>query len=92
MIQSFSDTETEKLFKTEKSGRFSAILRIALRKLIQLNQAASLDDMKVPQGNRLEALKGDRKGQYSIRITRQWRIVFEWNDHGPSEVGIMDYH
>jgi proteic killer suppression protein len=92
MIQSFADTETEKLFRTEKSRRFGNIARVALRKLIQLNQAAELHDMAVPPGNRLETLKGDLAGFHSIRINEQWRIVFRWSESGPSEVRIVDYH
>ena len=92
MIQSFSCRDTERLFNTEKSRRWSAILRVALRKLIQLNQAGKLSDMAVPPGNRLEALKGDLAGFHSIRINGQWRIIFKWTDAGPFEVAIVDYH
>lgn len=92
MIQSFSCRDTEHLFKTEKSRRWSAILRVALRKLIQLNQAGQLSDMAVPPGNRLEALKGDLAGWHSIRINDQWRIIFKWTESGPAEVAIVDYH
>ena len=76
MIQSFADRDTETLFKTEKSSRFQSASRIALRKLIQLNQANQLADMAVPPGNRLEALRGKLSGYHSIRINQQWRIVF----------------
>ncbi len=65
---------------------------MALRKLRQVGSAESLDDLRVPPGNRLEALKGDRVGQYSIRINDQWRICFVWTDAGPEEVEIVDYH
>jgi len=92
MIQSFADAETEKLFRTEKSRRFNAIVRGALRKLIQLNRAGRLGDMRVPPGNRLEPLKGGREGFHSIRINDQWRIVFRWTESGPADVGIVDYH
>jgi toxin HigB-1 len=92
MIQGFSDRETEKLFLTEKSRRHSAILRVALRKLIQMNRALTLEDLRVPPGNRLEPLKGNLKGFHSIRINDQWRIVFRWTDQGPDEVSIVDYH
>ena len=92
MIQSFADAETEKLFRTEKSRRFNAIVRGALRKLIQLNRAGRLGDMRVPPGNRLEQLKGAREGFHSIRINDQWRIVFRWTESGPADVGIVDYH
>ena len=92
MIQSFADAETERLFHTEKSRRFNAIKRVALRKLIQMNRAHVLQDLAVPPGNRLEALKGDRAGYHSIRINQQWRIIFKWTDHGPDKVSIVDYH
>ena len=92
MIQSFQDSETEKLFRDEKSRRFNAIARVALRKLIQLNQAGDLHDMEVPPGNRLKALKGDLKAFHSIRINDQWRIIFRWTESGPAEVAIVDYH
>jgi len=92
MIQSFADRDTEQLFRDERNSRFNAIARSALRKLIQLNRAGRLTDMAVPPGNRLEALKGDLAGCYSIRINDQWRIVFQWTDSGPSEVRIADYH
>lgn len=92
MIQGFGDRETEKLFLTEKSRPYSAMLRVALRKLIQMNRALTLDDLSVPPGNRLEPLKGNLKGFHSIRINDQWRIVFRWTDQGPDEVSIVDYH
>jgi proteic killer suppression protein len=92
MIQGFSDRETEKLFLTEKSRRHAAILRVALRKLIQMNRALTLEDLRVPPENRLEPLKGNMKGFHSIRINEQWRIVFRWTDQGPDEVSIVDYH
>lgn len=92
MIQSFSDRDTEELFRTEANRRFHAIARVALRKLIQMNQAGSLDDLKVPPGNRLEALKGNLAGFHSIRVNDQWRIVFRWTNAGPADVAIVDYH
>ncbi len=92
MIQSFADTETERLFLTEKSRRFNAIKRVTLRKLIQMNRARVLQDLAVPPGNRLELLKGNLAGYHSIRINQQWRITFQWTDHGPSDVSIVDYH
>lgn len=92
MIQSFADRETERLFEEESSWRHAAIARVALRKLIQLNQAEVLGDLKVPPGNRLELLKGDRAGFHSIRINDQWRVVFRWTGAGPAEVAIIDYH
>ena len=92
MIQSFADRETANLFNNGKSRTYAPILRVALRKLIQLNQAQVLTDLAVPPGNRLEALKGNLAGYYSIRINQQWRIVFRWTSNGPAEVGIRDYH
>ncbi len=92
MIQSFACRDTEHLFATEKSRRWSGLVRVALRKLIQLNQAGKLSDMAVPPGNRLEALKGNLSGFHSIRINDQWRIIFKWTDSGPAEVAIVDYH
>jgi proteic killer suppression protein len=93
MIRGFRDRETEKVFH----GRFSRklphdIQRIAERKLILLHTSATLADLRVPPSNRLEALKGKRKGQYSIRINDQWRICFEWREDGVYEVEIADYH
>ena len=92
MIESFSDRDTEDLFRTETNRRFASISRVALRKLIQMNQAGSLDDLKVPPGNRLEALKGRLAGFHSIRVNDQWRIVFRWTIAGPAGVAIVDYH
>ena len=92
MIQSFADKDTEELFKSESNRRFAAISRVALRKLIQMNQADTLRDLAVPPGNRLEALKGRLSGFHSIRINDQWRIVFRWTDFGPERVAIVDYH
>lgn len=92
MIQSFANRDTEELFYTEKSRYFAAISRVALRKLIQMNQARTLGDLAVPPGNRLEALKGDLSGFHSIRINDRWRIVFRWTDSGPAQVAIVDYH
>jgi proteic killer suppression protein len=92
MIQSFSDRDTEELFQTESNRRFAAITRVALRKLIQMNQAGRLDDLSVPPGNRLELLKGRLAGFHSIRVNDQWRIIFRWTTPGPSDVAIVDYH
>ncbi|MEN9841830.1 MAG: hypothetical protein RL376_1630 [Verrucomicrobiota bacterium] len=92
MIQSFANAETEELFHEEKNRRFSAIARVALRKLYQLNRAPRLTDLAVPPGNHLEALKGDLAGFHSIRINDQWRITFRWTEAGPAEVAIVDYH
>jgi proteic killer suppression protein len=92
MIQSFADRDTEQLFQEEKNRRFTAIARVALRKLFQMNRAGALQDLAVPPGNRLESLKGDWSGFNSIRINDQWRLVFRWTEKGPAEVAIVDYH
>ena len=92
MIQSFADRDTEELFYSEDNRRFAAIARVALRKLIQINQARRLGDLAVPPGNRLESLRGNLSGLHSIRINDQWRIVFRWTDSGPERVSIVDYH
>ncbi|MXN63276.1 type II toxin-antitoxin system RelE/ParE family toxin [Rhizobiales bacterium] len=93
MIQSFADPETKLIWLGRRSRKLPPdIQSVALRKLRLLNQARVLQDMRVPPGNRLEALKGGRKGQHSIRINDQWRICFEWQDGGPSNVEIVDYH
>ena len=91
MIRSFADKDTKRLFNDERVRRFAAFERQARRKLLLLDAAASLDDLRIPPGNRLEALAGDRKGQHSIRINDQWRICFRWND-GAHDVEIVDYH
>ena len=92
MIQSFADKDTEKLARMKWVARFHQFERIALRKLTQLDIAENLNDLKIPPGNRLELLKGDRVGQYSIRINDQYRICFTWSDKGPVNVEICDYH
>ena len=92
MIQSFADADPERLFLAESNRRFASIARVALRKLIQMNRARSLQDLAVPPGNRLEALKGNLAGFHSIRVNDQWRIVFRWTEAGPTEVAITDYH
>ena len=92
MIQSFRDKNTEALFHDEVVPRFGNIERIARRKLLYLSQARVLGDLRIPPGNRLEALKGDRKGQHSIRINDQWRICFLWRETGAEQVEIVDYH
>jgi proteic killer suppression protein len=93
MIRSFADRATERLFARERVKSIDPrIQRVALRKLVQLHAAMSIDGLRVPPGNRLEALKGDRKGQHSIRINDQWRICFRWTDAGPEDVTIVDYH
>ena len=92
MILSFADRDTQELFEKEHNRRFSAISRVALRKLIQMNQARLLSDLRKPPGNRLEALSGRLAGFHSIRVNEQWRIVFQWTDSGPDKVAIVDYH
>lgn len=93
MIRSFACRETERLFNDEVARRIPAnIQRVARRKLLMLNQARRVDDLRSPPGNRLEALKGGRKGQYSIRINDQWRICFRWHEGDAFEVEIVDYH
>ena len=92
MIRSFKCSDTEDLSKGNRVKRFAGIATIARRKLRQLQIAGNLNDLRVPPGNRLEALKGDRTGQYSIRISRQWRICFRWTDAGAEDVEIIDYH
>ena len=92
MIRSFRDSRTEFLFNDQDVPRFRAIEQVARRKLLYLHQAHRLDELKVPPGNRLEALKGHRKGQHSIRINDQWRICFRWKDGEVFDVEIVDYH
>lgn len=92
MIRSFGDKKTERLWRRERvRATDPRIHRVALRKLRQVGSAEVLEDLRVPPGNRLEALKGDRAGQHSIRINDQWRICFMWTDAGPEEVQIVDY-
>lgn len=93
VIRTFADRDAERLFQRRRVKRLGPnIQRAALRKFAMLDAAITLDDLKVPPGNRLEALKGDRKGQHSIRINDQWRIVFKWHDGGADDVAIVDYH
>jgi proteic killer suppression protein len=92
VIKSFKCKNTEKLFNDFDVKRFRAISRTARIKLEILNAVVSLDALKVPPGNRLEALRGNRKGQYSIRINSQWRICFTWKDGNTHDVEIVDYH
>jgi toxin HigB-1 len=92
MIQSFKDRHTEALFNRQFVKRFTGIERQALKRLRLLHRAESLAVLAGFPGNRLEALKGDRAGQHSIRINDQWRICFVWTDHGPIDVEIVDYH
>ncbi|MDP2288162.1 MAG: type II toxin-antitoxin system RelE/ParE family toxin [Actinomycetota bacterium] len=92
MIVSFADKETERLAAGQRVRQFTSFESIARRKLRQLDVAGRLEDLKVPPGNRLEALKGRRKGQMSIRINDQWRVCFRWTAAGPADVEIVDYH
>ena len=92
MIRSFRDAKTEKLFSDQDVPKFRSIERVARRKLLYLHRARNIEDLRVPPGNRLEALKGDRRGQYSIRINDQWRICFFWKDGDALDVEITDYH
>ncbi len=92
MIISFADKDTERLAQREFVRRFHSFERIALRKLTQLDVAMTLEDLRVPPGNRLEKLRGNREGQYSIRINDQYSICFFWTIKGPEEVEICDYH
>ena len=93
MIRSFRDDQAARLFQRERVKRIGPdVQRVALRKLVMLNAAESLDDLRVPPGNRLEKLAGDREGQYSIRINDQWRICFRWVGGNAHDVEITDYH
>jgi proteic killer suppression protein len=92
VIKTFRCSDTEALSKGNPVKRFSNLAAVARRKLRQLEIAGRLDDLRVPPGNRLEALKGDRKGQYSIRINDQFRICFRWTDSGVEDVEIVEYH
>jgi toxin HigB-1 len=93
MIRGFADPEAEHIWNGFFSRRLpSDIQAVALRKLRMLNQAKALSDLQVPPGNRLEALRGNLAGRYSIRIDDQWRICFKWSTGGPSDVEIVDYH
>ena len=93
MIKSFHDKETERIFSRHFSRRFPRNLhRVAWRKLAVLDAAERLEDLRVPPGNRLEKLSGDREGQYSIRINDQWRVCFRWSEGDAYDVEITDYH
>ena len=93
MIRSFRDRETERIFQRVRSGKLpSDIQQVAVRKLRMLNRSVTLADLRVPPANRLEKLRGDRAGQYSIRINDQWRICFTWRNGDAYNVEIVDYH
>ena len=93
MIHTFPDRDTERLFTRERVRRYPADLqRTMLRKLVAVDAAEQLDDLRVPPGNRLEKLRGNRAGQHSIRVNEQWRICFRWKDGNAYEVEIVDYH
>jgi proteic killer suppression protein len=92
MIKSFANKDTQALFEGSSPRRFRAIQEVAERKLTQLDAAATLDFLRAPPGNRLEALKGDRKGQYSIQVNEQWRVCFKFRNGDVFDVEIVDYH
>ncbi|MDQ2796547.1 MAG: type II toxin-antitoxin system RelE/ParE family toxin [Actinomycetota bacterium] len=93
MLRSFADKDTERVWRRERSRRLdSATQRSALRKLLILDAADTLDDARIPPSNRLEKLRGDRAGQHSVRVNQQWRICFRWTAAGPKDLEIVDYH
>jgi len=92
VIQSFADRTTQQFWNGRSIARFTAFAKVADRKLAQLDAAEQLEDLRIPPGNRLEALAGNRKGQHSIRINQQFRVVFTWRDTRPEDVEIVDYH
>ncbi|MGQ0741312.1 MAG: type II toxin-antitoxin system RelE/ParE family toxin [Alphaproteobacteria bacterium] len=93
MIRSFRDSETALIWQGRRSRKFPVdIQQVALRKLRMLNRARDLRDLRIPPANRLEPLKGSRAGQWSIRINRQWRVCFRWQNGGTDDVEIVDYH
>jgi proteic killer suppression protein len=92
VIKSFRSRDTKALFDGKRVLRFQSIERIAVRKLAMIDSASALSDLQAVPGNRLELLRGDRSGQYSIRINQQWRICFVWSEGGADEVEIVDYH
>ncbi|UCH49375.1 MAG: type II toxin-antitoxin system RelE/ParE family toxin [Betaproteobacteria bacterium] len=92
MIKTFRSRQTQRLFEGERVPRFANIARVAIRKLQMLHAAQRIDSLRIPPQNRLEALKGDRKGQWSIRINDQWRVCFVWRDGAAWDVEIVDYH
>lgn len=93
MIQGFADRDTERLFQREPVRRLPTSLhRVMLRKLVQLDAAVALEELRIPPGNHLEKLRGDRDGQHSIRVNDQWRICFRWREGHAFDVAIVDYH
>jgi proteic killer suppression protein len=92
VIQSFKDADTQLLFEARSGRRWATIASVALRKLDQIEASLTLSDLRVPPGNKLEALKGNRTGQHSIRINDQYRICFVWEPDGAHDVEIVDYH
>lgn len=93
MIKSFADKSTKKLFEREHVSKLpSSLLRIAYRKLLLIDSADQIEDLRIPPGNRLEKLSGDLSDKYSIRINNQWRIIFKWENNNALEVEIIDYH
>jgi len=92
MIKTFKNKQTSELFDKEKSQKFASVNRVAYRKLTMLHAAIILDDLRIPPANRLETLKGDRKGQHSIRINDQFRVCFIWKEGDAYDVEIVDYH
>ncbi|MHB2024695.1 MAG: type II toxin-antitoxin system RelE/ParE family toxin [Mycobacteriales bacterium] len=93
MLRSFGDRDTERIWQRQPVRKLGPdVQRSALRKLLMLDAADALQDLRVPPGNRLEKLKGDRRGQHSVRINDQWRICFRWTSAGPEDVEITDYH
>jgi proteic killer suppression protein len=93
MIQGFADEETEAFYRTGKTkAGYQSVAKVVFRRLDMLDAAKILDDLRAPPDNKLEKLRGDRNGQYSIRINDRWRICFRWADTGPSDVEFVDYH
>lgn len=92
MIQSFRDSDTRELFERSVSRRWAGIARVALRKLQMLEAAGSINDLRLPPGNRLEQLTGDRIGQWSIRVNDQYRVCFRWEHDGAHDVELVNYH
>ncbi|MGC2191394.1 MAG: type II toxin-antitoxin system RelE/ParE family toxin [Candidatus Dormiibacterota bacterium] len=93
MLRSFRGKDTERVWRRDVSHRLDLITqRAAVRKLLILDAAETLDDLRVPPGNRLEKLRGDRRDQYSVRVNQKWRVCFRWTPAGPEDVEIVDYH